>query len=562
MQHFVVVTNSVCKILLAKCTRSAKVVLSHQNYRRILGILRGYRHLKASNGLDRIIPLHRALTITKIGSCKDVYSKLIFGASTNTAELAIRQWMKMRAGNGSPLNSALYYSQGRTRGQVAHYIPTVWQAIIREYGFPVAVVKSNLMWFSYVFKHMCSGIFNFVKIAGGSASQIFRKIGPFHGRYVYFDDLSDSQIPHSGTDSQSFDIFSWYLKWPERVPNLTVLVHGRHKLSSCTRNGTPILGTIWPVPLFTEPRALVQFLAWGFAAISLSFLDLFRGRWWHALMLRDATVAALVRFQSPDQLGREYMFNQSRVCYRPLYTYEAEQRGSQITFYFYSINSEGINQNPTASTHFDWLSMNWPRYLVWDSYQADFVKSMVGDGAMIKIVGSIWFAADNIKVLALPKTTIAIFDVVPARASIHCLLVPQDIYYIPSTTTQFLTDSFDCITAIGASGAFKSKRQLNYRHHPQYIRFVEKISDEWDKIVTIDPNSSAYSLIEKCSAVISMPFTSTAYIARELGKPSCFYDPTGMIQRDDRAAHGILIISGREELQTWIGSLELPGPTR
>ena len=262
-QHFMVMTNSICKILLAKCTRSSIVVLSHQNYRRILRILRGYRYLKASHGLGRIIPLHRALTITKIGGCKDVYSKLIFGASTNTAELAIRQWRKMRAGTAPPFNSALYYSQGRTRGLVAHYIPTVWQAIIREHGFPVSGVKSNLMWYGHVFIHMCAGILNFVKILVGSASQIYPKIGLFHGRYVYFDDLPDSKIPHYRTVSQSFDIFSWYLNWPESVPNLTVLVHGRHKLSSCTRNDTPIIGTRWPVPLFTEPRAPIQFFWHG-----------------------------------------------------------------------------------------------------------------------------------------------------------------------------------------------------------------------------------------------------------------------------------------------------------
>ena len=56
--------------------------------------------------------------------------------------------------------------------------------------------------------------------------------------------------------------------------------------------------------------------------------------------------------------------------------------------------------------------------------------------------------------------------------------------------------------------------------------------------------------------------TSKTHIARELGKPSCFYDPTGLIQRDDRAAHGIPIMIGRVELQTWLEALELAMPTR
>ncbi len=84
----------------------------------------------------------------------------------------------------------------------------------------------------------------------------------------------------------------------------------------------------------------------------------------------------------------------------------------------------------------------------------------------------------------------------------------------------------------------------------------------WDRVITIDPETSAYKLIEKCSAVISMPFTSTALIARELGKPSCFYDPTGLIEHDDRAAHGIPIMIGRVELQAWLEAVALPMPTR
>jgi len=98
-------------------------------------------------------------------------------------------------------------------------------------------------------------------------------------------------------------------------------------------------------------------------------------------------------------------------------------------------------------------------------------------------------------------------------------------------------------------------------HHLSYIKFVERMG-RWDKVITIDPDTSAFKLIEKCSAVISMPFTSTALIARELGKPSCFYDPTGLIQRDDRAAHGIPIMIGRVELQAWLEALEQPMPTR
>ena len=86
---------------------------------------------------------------------------------------------------------------------------------------------------------------------------------------------------------------------------------------------------------------------------------------WHALMLGEAATAALVRMQPAANLAQEYLFTQSRTCDRPLYTYEAEQRGAQITFYFYSTNSEPLSRSSGHSTPLIiWQAMNWPRYLI------------------------------------------------------------------------------------------------------------------------------------------------------------------------------------------------------
>jgi polysaccharide biosynthesis PFTS motif protein len=55
---------------------------------------------------------------------------------------------------------------------------------------------------------------------------------------------------------------------------------------------------------------------------------------------------------------------------------------------------------------------------------------------------------------------------------------------------------------------------------------------------SIEPDISAIRVIKKSYAVISMPFTSTALLGKQLGKSSIYYDPSGMVQKDDRAAHG------------------------
>ncbi len=101
---------------------------------------------------------------------------------------------------------------------------------------------------------------------------------------------------------------------------------------------------------------------------------------------------------------------------------------------------------------------------------------------------------------------------------------------------------------------WKRKRKIDSIAHPQYRFFAERLSES-ENVITVDPDISAYRVIEASTIVISMPFTSTALIARELGKPSCYYDPTGLVQKDDRAAHGIEIIIGPEELKKWLKNI-------
>ena len=52
-----------------------------------------------------------------------------------------------------------------------------------------------------------------------------------------------------------------------------------------------------------------------------------------------------------------------------------------------------------------------------------------------------------------------------------------------------------------------------------------------------------------------MPFTSTANIGLQLAKPSIYYDSTGLLQKNDQAAHGVKIVQGKDELRRWLREL-------
>ena len=50
-----------------------------------------------------------------------------------------------------------------------------------------------------------------------------------------------------------------------------------------------------------------------------------------------------------------------------------------------------------------------------------------------------------------------------------------------------------------------------------------------------------------------MPFTSTAIIGKELGKPSIYYDASGDVHKNE--SHGIPVLKNKDELKNWYHSL-------
>jgi polysaccharide biosynthesis PFTS motif protein len=122
----------------------------------------------------------------------------------------------------------------------------------------------------------------------------------------------------------------------------------------------------------------------------------------------------------------------------------------------------------------------------------------------------------------------------------------------------FLIDISDAVADRGLVMAHKPKRTVGRLLHRGYARLLEQLREE-AHVFHVHPDTSAAVLVSQCIAVISAPFTSTALIAREMGIPSAFYDPLGIIQKDDRGARGLPIVTGRDELREWLRNLPHAG---
>jgi polysaccharide biosynthesis PFTS motif protein len=533
--------------------------LERRGRRRVRAVARGYRVLKASGRLGLIADVREGLTNTRFAAAGERGSKVIFGAGIGRTEQILRQYLLIRVA-WTPLNKALLSALACPGAAVLHPMPAEWRRVLEHHGFRVARIRSAAVWAGYVVLVWAYGVGSIGRTAARNFAAIGRgRAAP--GRYAFFDRLAAGNLPQPGPDGRSHDIVSWYATWRGRVGDLDTLCHGVAGAAPGRVNGLPVVATTTTIPPLDSVGGALHYAGWGAAAIGLAATDMLRGRWWHALMLHEASSAALVRMHAPERLARDYLFHNSGWIYRPLWTYDAERQGSRVTFYFYSTNCESFKRRDGYPVQANsWQAMSWPLYLVWDEYQAQFVRRAVGDEVNLRAVGPIWFGTSAQGLPPLPQHAVAVFDVQPWRASGYCALGLADEYYTSETSRGFLTDIHREVSAHGGAVVFKRKRQLGHWLHPRYAATLREL-ERSPAFLAVDPDISAIRVIEQCALVISMPFTSTALLGREMGKPSIYYDPHGYVQKDDRAAHGIPIVTGPDELRAWMAAHRLSETT-
>ena len=525
------------------------MIKRHQRSR-LRQIMRGYRVLKQSSRLDRIAAVKQALTEYPLSLTRKHFSSIVMGCGTGSGEIIVRQYLLVRVG-GINLNRAMLLASGNEQGQVVFPLPREWRGILTQHGFNVAHLRSAVLWQLYVCALLLYGVVKIGKIAFAGITS-GKNADPKPKRHAYFADLVPGNLPQEKNGNRSYDVISWYLQWSGKAKDIEVVQHSVAGALATAVGEIAVLPRRGPLPDLTRTCTVVNYTLWGLHAGLIATVDYLRGRWWHALLLNQAALAAQVHSLPADSLAREYLFHNSEWIYRPLWTYEAERQGSAISFYFYSTNCEDFKRSGGyPPLPYGWKAATWPHYLVWDEYQANFVCRTVGESTNISVVGPIWFHTSGWEVQGLSLKTVAVFDVQPMRDAFYQTLGIDFDYYTAKTTNQFLSDIYKALRECGGTLALKRKRKIGQLAHPKYRHFIEKF-DSLPNFIAVDPAVSALRLIEDCVVVISMPFTSTALLGRKLGKPSIYYDPHGAIQKDDRAAHGIEIVSGPEELRCWL----------
>jgi polysaccharide biosynthesis PFTS motif protein len=516
-------------------------------------LLKSYKYAKFHNDIEILGHIKKNIFLLPLNISKEKYSHLIFGASSHEAERVLIQFI-CNIGDFYRINKFILLGNNYKNKKLVIAIPPQWVNYLRDNQFNVGVNLSYIFWIIIVLSYFIHGIYIIFKIMIESLVLYRNKE---RESFVYFFGLQKTNTPYSSNEV-SFDLISSFIERGKLSPSIKLVYHSAKNSNQCLlKNGVRIIYRKKYLP-FMAFNELLLFLKWSFLAISLCVIDLFRGRWWHALLLAQSAYASQYRFSKRNRSISEYIYNNSDWLFKPLWTYEAEKQNSRVSLLFYSTNNEepllkGRSQGFPAGLK----GVTWNYYYVWDEYQRSFLEKFVSSSNVEYSISGFFGLSDDDLIVDLKnkKNIISVFDITPHKFINSSAYLDVGNLLSNHHAVSFIRDIYMACNHLECTMIWKTKRRFGNITHKGFQYFHKNFFENKSNVIKVDSEVSPIKLISTSIGVISRPYTSTALIAKYLNIPSIYYDPTGLLQLDDPAAHGIKIIQSTDDLYMWIKNI-------
>ena len=518
----------------------------HSRYRRYI-LFRGYRLLHQRGRSDLVQKCKHQVSLAATGVTTGTASPDIFFAARPEADLVIRQYLTKRTGEKSICLSVFNAVGG---GVPIHHLPPHTYPVLRALGIPVWGLGSRVRWMVSLLVYWLYGCWMIVKL-GRSTAEKNSELNA--GSSAFFQDLPVNAVPDRETSFERQDLVSWYCRWDQRNPLIRSVSHQHKSRVKAVVNGVSLEYRAAGWSGYMGSSARIKYLLWGLRVGFMSLVDLLRGRWWHALLFSQAVMAKRLALSSEETLPAEIWFNHENYKYRPIWTYEAEARGVKSYLYFYSINNQTVQPaGHEISISGYWHLMNWPRCLVWNSQQKEILQQYIYMETAYVPAGHMPYSDTNEELTPLSSPAIAVFDI-PSYGNETSFALGQAYKYQKDHVVEaFYDDIIDAARANELVVCTKQKTGRKKSHlTARYLHLLEKLEQSPDVCAT-EAGIAAHRLIMATQMTVSAPYSSTSVIAEALGKPGCYYDPTGLLPEMTIFSHGIRIIRSPEALSDWM----------
>lgn len=511
-------------------------------------IIRGYKRYAADDRLDIFREIAVELCKTQFSKIETDAAPNFFGVTGEKAELATRQFLVSKR-LGLILNREIL--RGTTQAPASVTLPSSWCNEIRGRGIALSSFKSWAKWSAFVLACFGFGIvvgIKFLFLRNNTVAKDRENCAYVYGM------LPGSILP--GPASAPLDNFgNWYRRSEQLRPAIKNVFHNVKTASPFVSEGIKFLPQVARVPALPTFSLRMKFLCWFLCATVIAAIKLCQGRWWYPLMLSEAVYRKVMALQPQKFTPEQLVFNNSDLVYQPLFALEAQAKGAEVLFNFYSVNTELIPaKGQSAQDAPGWAIMSWPKYVVWTSAHQKYLDSYNPTSAAYVLSGPTPFVDVEGDLPAITGPKIAVFDMTGFRQSVYVTLGQPAEFYTEAHILKFWTQLAQSAQELGVTLLVKKKRRLGHK----YVRsgFGISLRELLSKdVVEIDEGVSPARLIDHCDASVSIPFTSTGVIGLDKGKPSVYFDPSGWLNGPLKMDHGVPIITDKERLKEWMKGL-------
>ena len=280
-----------------------------------------------------------------------------------------------------------------------------------------------------------------------------------------------------------------------------------------------------------------------------------------SLLNEDIAFHALAHVSNQQHIIENIFLTNSNAIYQPLWMSNLSDRNYKTHMGWYSQNGEFsyiFKWDPILYHDIDFQRIVVDEHWVWTQYFADNLKK-IGVPGLFHCVGPIlWYLPLQTEPLKASNfINISIFDITPHNQSKLDMIGLKDSVYNYGSYENLRAFIMDIIDVSEKYEKYKDKevrlvlkhkRNHMKSHDQNYIKLVNFLSES-GKFKILDTVENIFSIVSRSDLVIVLPYSSPANVAKLMGVPAIFYDPSQDIIPKFDSSGCLNFASGKEELK-------------
>jgi polysaccharide biosynthesis PFTS motif protein len=377
---------------------------------------------------------------------------------------------------------------------------------------------------------------------------------------IYFCNLGKSNIGDSIKAHKERNFVNWYIQ-NIAGKNFTNVYHNVIDLAdsgAAPKDGRNLL-RIYHKELFFERSFKDCIKNLGLAIFFMSKICLKRDDFFLALFnlggcIDSANAISNLKFTNLKTV----VFNNSIGSIKPLWAISLERNNIFIDYCFYSTSSEPLDERKYKKKDGLWILSKWSRYIVFDELQKQDLQEQLSFHGKFQVANVLpWWSDIEFDIPDLGKPTISLFDSALHNQIYFRGTLNQIGWDSPEIALTYLRDVLEIAVENNLKIYYKNKRprSIEMRNDEHFYGVLSLLAKYKNSVFEIDDRVAPIRLMKSSFLTISKPLSTTAVIAKSLGKPSVYFDPTGKIIPSDPSCRGCKVFKTKQELNKFIQSL-------